>query len=93
MAEIIHIREIIEQREIARSRARDRQSLAQAVEILKENLRAVADEIATAPAPSQTELLTRAEHLIALIRYGISMMGEATASPDGGEPNFSARRG
>ncbi len=82
MGEVIHIREILRQREISHSRARDRESLERAVDILKQNLEATAHEIVEAPAPEQHDLLRRADHLLAMIRYGMRMLGdEAEAEP------------
>lgn len=77
MGEVIHLREILRQREISHSRARDRESLERAVEILKENLAATAQEIVEAPAAEQPDLLQRADRLIAMIRYGIRMIGDS----------------
>ena len=80
MGELIHIREIALRREIAKSRARDHESVARAVDVLKQNLHATAVEIVDAPAYEQADLLDRAEKFIALIRYGMRMLG------DDGEP-------
>ncbi len=76
MGELIYLREILNQRELAKGRARDRESLERAVEILKQNLQATADQIAGAAAAEQPELLERAERLIAMIRYGLRMLGD-----------------
>ncbi len=78
MAEVIHIREFLRQRARSRARVRDLESLGRAVEILKHNLRDVAQELVEAPAAEQTEILERAERLVAMIRYGLRMMGEST---------------
>jgi hypothetical protein len=43
---------------------------------MRENLAAVAAELADAPRDEQAELLTRVERLVALIRYGMRMLGE-----------------
>jgi hypothetical protein len=75
MGELIHIREILREREIARSRARDRDSLERALEVFKQNLQWVAADIAEAPASEQPELLARAENLVSMIRYGVRMLG------------------
>jgi hypothetical protein len=82
MGELIHIRELALRRDIARSNARDRESLKRAVDIIKENLHATAVEIVDAPANVQTELLDRAEKFIALIRYGMRMLGDDADDPD-----------
>ena len=84
MGELIYIREIALRRDIARSHARDREALQRAVDILKENLHATAVEIVDASAHEQTDLLDRAEKFIALIRYGMRMLGD-----DGTEPLLS----
>ncbi|HLI81719.1 MAG TPA: hypothetical protein VKV03_17140 [Candidatus Binataceae bacterium] len=76
MGELIHIREKALRRDIARSHARDRDSLRRAVDLIKRNLHATAVEIVDAPAPAQPQLLDRAEKFIALIRYGMRMLGE-----------------
>jgi hypothetical protein len=76
MGELISIREILRDRAIADGRARDRHSLHRAVEILKQNLEAVSHEIVEAPAAAQPELLERAERLVAMIRYGMQMLGD-----------------
>jgi hypothetical protein len=76
MGELIYIRERAARRDIARSHARDRDSLERAVDIIKQNLHATAVEIVDAPAHAQADLLERAEKFIALIRYGMRMLGE-----------------
>ena len=75
MGELIHLRELARNREIRSGRARDRESLARAIEIMKLNLHAVTREIIDAPSEEQFELLQRAEHLVEMIRYGLRMMG------------------
>ena len=81
MGELIYIREIALRRDLAKSHARDHESLARAVDILKQNLHATAVEIVDAPAYAQADLLGRAEKFIALIRYGMRVLGD-----DGPEP-------
>jgi hypothetical protein len=76
MGELIYIRERVRRRDIARSNARDHESLRRAVDILKENLHATTVEIVDAPAHEQADLLDRAEKFITLIRYGIRMLGD-----------------
>jgi hypothetical protein len=76
MGELIYIREKVLRRDIAKSHARDRESLQRAVDIIKKNLHATAAEIVDAPAHEQADLLARAEKFIALIRYGMRMLGE-----------------
>ena len=76
MGELIYIRERARRRDIARSNARDHESLRRAVDVLKENLHATSAELVDAPSSEQIELLDRAEKFIALIRYGIRMLGE-----------------
>jgi len=81
MGELIYIRELALRRDIARSHARDREALQRAVDILKENLHATAVEIVDASAYEQTDLLDRAEKFIALIRYGMRMLGDDAPEP------------
>ena len=81
MGELIYIREIALRRDIARSNARDRESLERAVDILKQNLHATAVEIIDASAYEQADLLDRAERFIALIRYGMRMLGDDEPEP------------
>ena len=78
MAEIIDFAEIQEARRKARVQAPEREDLARAVQLMRENLAAVAAELADAPRAEQGELLTRVERLAAMIRYGMRMLGEAT---------------
>ncbi len=94
MGELIHIREILREREIARSRARDRESLERAVEIFKVNLEATAAQIVHASVTEQPELLERAERLVAMIRYGMKMLGHLSdpdEPEDFGLPRLSPR--
>ncbi|HVN27278.1 MAG TPA: hypothetical protein VMT64_02270 [Candidatus Binataceae bacterium] len=86
MGELIHIRERAVRRDIARSRARDHESLERAVHLLRQNLHATAVEIVDAPASEQSDLLDRAEKFIALIRYGMRMLGD---DDDDLDPQFS----
>ena len=87
MAEIIDFAEIQKARRKARVQAPERENLARAVQLMRENLAAVAAELADAPREQQAELLTRVERLAALIRYGMRMLGETPpiASPDASE--------
>jgi len=85
MGELIHIREKALRRDIAKSHARDRESLKRAVDLIKQNLHATAVEIVDAPAHAQADLLDRAEKFIALIRYGMRMLGDA----DDSDPRLS----
>jgi len=88
LGEVIHIREILRRRDIAKSHARDRGSLRRAVDILRQNLHATTDQIVAAPAIQQPELLDQAEKLIAMIRYGMRMLGDAVEP----EPLLSINR-
>jgi hypothetical protein len=74
MGEVIHLREI--RRARRPRRVKNREEIARAVEIFKDNLAAVVEELRAAPSIEQSELLDRAEKLIALIRYGRLMLGE-----------------
>ena len=76
MAEIIDFAEIQEARRKARARVPERENLERAVQLMRENLAAVAIEMAAAPQDQQAELLTRVERLAATIRYGMRMLGE-----------------
>jgi hypothetical protein len=85
MGELIYIREMALRRDIGKSRdrrqARERESLARAVQILKENLHATSVEIVDAPSYEQADLLERAEKFIALIRYGMRILGDDDPEP------------
>lgn len=76
MGELIHIREKALRRDIGRGHARDREALQRAVDVIKQNLHATVTEIVDAPAHAQADLLDRAERFIALIRYGMRMLGD-----------------
>ena len=85
MGELIYIREQALRRDIRKSQdrreARERESLERAVQILKQNLHATSVEIVDAPAYEQADLLDRAEKFIALIRYGMRMLGDDDPEP------------
>jgi hypothetical protein len=76
MAEIIKFAEIQEARRRARARGPERENLERALQVIRENLAAVAAELAHAPRVEQAELITRVERLVAMIRYGMRMLGE-----------------
>ena len=78
MAEIIDFAEIQAARRKDRARAPERQHLEAAMQIMRENLAAVAAQLADAPRVEQAELLTRIERLAAMIRYGMRMLGDPT---------------
>ncbi len=80
MAEIIDFAEIHEARRKARARGPEHENLERAVQLMRENLAAVAAELAGAPRDEQVELLTRVERLAAMIRYGMRMLGEASGA-------------
>ena len=84
MAEIIDFAEIQEARRKARARVPQREHLERAVQLMRENLAAVAAELADAPRDEQPELLTRVERLAAMIRYGMRMLGDSLPSPVSG---------
>ena len=46
---------------------------------MRENLAAVAAELVNAPQIEHAELITRIERLLAMIRYGMRMLGESNA--------------
>jgi len=81
MAEIIDFAEIQEARRKARARIPERENLERAVQMMRENLAAVAAELADAPREEQAELVTRVERLAAMIRYGMRMLGDLVPSP------------
>jgi hypothetical protein len=81
MAEIIDFAEIQEARRKARARIPEREHLERALQLMRENLAAVAAELADAPRDAQAELLTRVERLAAMIRYGMHMLGDSVPSP------------
>jgi hypothetical protein len=81
MAEIINLAEIQEARRKARSRGPERENLERAVQLMRESLAAASAELAVAPRIEQAELFTRVERLVAMIRYGMRMLGE---TPDSG---------
>jgi hypothetical protein len=79
MAEIINLAEIQEARRKARARVPERENLERALELMRENLAAVAAELVNAPALEHAELIRRIERLVAMIRYGMRMLGESDA--------------
>ena len=81
MAEIINLAEIQEARRKARARGPERENLERALGLMRENLAAVAAELVNAPQIEHAELITRIERLLAMIRYGMRMLGE---TPDSG---------
>lgn len=74
MAEIIDFAEIHEARRKARARIPERENLERAVQVMRENLAAVAAQLVDAPPAEQAELLTRIERLTSMIRYGMRML-------------------
>lgn len=89
MAEIIKFAEIQAARRKARARGPERENLERAVQLMRENLAAVAAELVDAPHPEQAELITRAERMLAMIRYGMRMLGERTGSGLDGPHRFA----
>jgi uncharacterized membrane protein YccC len=82
MAQIIRFSEIQAARQRGERQARDRESLARAVALLKESLAAAAGRLNDASGAEQAELLERVERLAAMVRYGLRMLGEI--GEDGG---------
>ena len=80
MAEIIDFAEIQAARLQQRHR-RERESLAQAVELLRINLLAVANRLGHASMEERLELLDRLDKLSAVMRYGIRLLGNAPSTP------------
>ncbi len=91
MAEIIDFAEIREARRKARVLAPERENLERALQLMRENIAAVAAELAGAPRAEQGELLTRVERLAALIRYGMRMLGETTGAGLDGPATMGSR--
>jgi len=91
MAEIIDFAEIQKARRKARVRGPEREHLERAVQLMRENLAAVAAELADAPRAEQDELLTRIERLAAMIRYGMRMLGEKTDAGLDGPASIRSR--
>jgi len=91
MAEIIDFAEIQKARRKARVRGPERENLERAVQLMRENLAAVAAELADAPRAEHGELLTRIERLVALIRYGMRMLGETTDAGLDGPASIRSR--
>ncbi|MGA2409815.1 MAG: hypothetical protein ABSG46_05420 [Candidatus Binataceae bacterium] len=80
MAEIIQLREFQEARRRADRRSNDHQSLERAVQLMRDNLAAVAAELRDAQLAEQPELLDRVERLTAMVRYGLRMIGSEPAA-------------
>ena len=74
MAEIVDFAEIHEARRKARAHIPERENLERAVQVMRENLAAVAAQLVDAPREEQAELLTRIERLASMIRYGMRML-------------------
>lgn len=90
MAEIIQLREFQQARRRAERRDGEQQSLECALGLMRDNLADAADELCSAPAAQQPELLNRIEQLTAMIRYGMRMLSEAEdsgAAAGGGRRN------
>jgi hypothetical protein len=80
MAEIIDFAEIQAARLQQRHR-RERESLAQAVELVRINLIAAANRLEDASMAERLELLDRLDKLSAVMRYGIRLLGNAPSAP------------
>ena len=76
MAEIIQIREWQQARRRATRFNEDHRGLEQAVQLMRDSLAAAAIELCEAGPADQPELLDRIEHLAALVRYGLRMIGD-----------------
>jgi hypothetical protein len=89
MARVINFAEVRAARSISRRCARDRKSLALAIEALKEALAETATMLRDAGPDEEAELLQRVERLAALVRYGRRMMddGRDYAVGDSGRPD------
>jgi len=82
MGEIIQILEFQAARRRSARRDREQQSLDCALAIMRENLAVAADDLRTASAAAQPELLDRIEQLTMLIRYGMRMLIDASDPKD-----------
>jgi len=80
MAEIIDFAEIQAARLQQRHR-RERESLEQAVELVRINLIAVANRLGDTSMAERLELLDRLDKLSAVMRYGIRLLGNAPSAP------------
>ena len=80
MAEIIDFAEIQAARLQQRHR-RERESLAQAVELVRINLIAAANRLGDASMAERLELLDRLDKLSAVMRYGIRILGDSPPAP------------
>ncbi len=80
MAEIIDFAEIQAARLNHRHRL-ERENLAQAVELVRINLTAVANRLAEVSLAERLELLDRLDKLSAVMRYGIRLLGDAPSAP------------
>ena len=76
MAEIIQLWEFQRARRRVEQRHDEQQSLERALQLMRENLPAAADDLREAPVAEQAELLNRIEQLTAMIRYGMRMLSE-----------------
>lgn len=84
MAQIIRFSEIQAARQRGDRQARDRESLARAVALLKESLADAAGMLNDASGAEQAELLERVERLATMVRYGLRMLGEIGEDSDRG---------
>jgi hypothetical protein len=76
MAEIIQLWEFQQARRRVERRHDEQQSLERALQLMRDNLATVADDLREAPVAEQAELLNRIEQLTAMIRYGMRMLNE-----------------
>jgi len=80
MGDVIQIQDLQAARERARQRACGHQSIERALGLMRENLAWAAEQLRTVPIDAHPELLDRIEKLAAMIRYGMMMLGEPSAS-------------
>ena len=76
MAEIIQLWGFQQARRRVERRHDEQQSLERALDLMRDNLAAVAVELRKAPIAEQAELLNRIDHLTAMIRYAMRMLSE-----------------
>ena len=94
MGEVIRLEEIDRARARRRVRAAEREHLERAVGVLRDNLATAAIALRDEREPArQPEMLARVERLAAMVRYGMSMLGEAhEGGKDGGASRIAGPR-
>ncbi|HZP46827.1 MAG TPA: hypothetical protein VFB15_14350 [Candidatus Binataceae bacterium] len=75
MGELIELHERQAARERAQRRRTEHLDLEKAVALMRASLASAAAELPLAPPAAHPELLDRIERLVAMIRYGMQMIG------------------